>query len=185
MCLWLKYSYRILCILSDNFASWYLVNNKWYFTWLWALSFCNLDILLLWSVGTFSKSFRDTSIFSRFHLEVFLAPNLLICTPSTSLLSVSVVPIIFVAAGSILVEDFTLLGFFSLAKSLLLSGFFSNTTLVDLAVKEIYIIMLLQKGAHKIIPLYKYFHMYLTQFLNMGQICHCCLYHCCLSNQLL
>ena len=69
---------------------------------------------------------------------------------STSLSSVSVLSIIFVAAGSMLVEDLTLLASLSLPKSLLLSCFFSNTTLVDLAVKEIYISMQLQKGVNKI-----------------------------------
>ena len=49
-----------------------------------------------------------------------------------------------------LVEDLTLLVSLSLPKSLLLSCFFSNTTLVDLAVKEIYISMQLQKGVNKI-----------------------------------
>ena len=69
---------------------------------------------------------------------------------STSLSSVSVLSIIFVAAGSVLVEDLTLLVSLSLPKSLQLSCFFLNTTLVDLAVKEIYISMQLQKDVNKI-----------------------------------
>ena len=72
---------------------------------------------------------------------------------STSLSSVSVLSIIFVAAGSVLVEDLTLLVSLSLPKLLLLSCFFSNATLVDLAVKKIYISMQLQKGVNKIKPL--------------------------------
>ena len=69
---------------------------------------------------------------------------------STLLSSVSVLSIIFVAAGSVLVEDLTLLVSLSLPQSLQLSCFFLNTTLVDLAVKEIYISMQLQKDVNKI-----------------------------------